>query len=167
VEDQVEGLVLEGRQVVHQALSGDEGKPVTPGDRLVLRQPAGRGVEHRARVEPRRSQIVVYCRAMDHDRALLTRYRRALDEAYGGRLDRAILFGSRARGGARIESDYDVAVFLTDMAGFGVESRKLAEIETELLLHTGAVFNTMPFLATDYAAPTAFMAEVRRDGVDL
>ena len=32
--------------------------------------------------------------------------------SYGSRLDRVVLFGSRARGDAHADSDYDVAVFL-------------------------------------------------------
>ena len=39
---------------------------------------------------------------------VLVRFRKALNEMYGGRLERAVLFGSRARGDARDESDYDV-----------------------------------------------------------
>ncbi len=42
---------------------------------------------------------------------VLARLRTALAEAYGDRLWRAVLFGSRARGDAEADSDYDVAVF--------------------------------------------------------
>jgi hypothetical protein len=47
---------------------------------------------------------------------VLRRFRKALDTMYGHRLDRVVLFGSRARGDARPDSDYDAAVFLRDMA---------------------------------------------------
>ncbi|MGO8801135.1 MAG: nucleotidyltransferase domain-containing protein [Roseiarcus sp.] len=50
---------------------------------------------------------------------VLSRFRAALDEAYGERIERVVLFGSRARGDARPDSDYDVAVFLKDLHGFG------------------------------------------------
>ena len=46
---------------------------------------------------------------------VLARFRRALDEMYGNQLDRVVLFGSRARGDARPDSDYDVAVFLKSL----------------------------------------------------
>jgi len=39
---------------------------------------------------------------------VMTRFRAALDAAYGARIERVILFGSRARGDARPDSDYDV-----------------------------------------------------------
>ena len=46
------------------------------------------------------------------DDPILKRFRAALEEIYGDRLERVVLFGSRARGDARLDSDYDVAVFL-------------------------------------------------------
>ena len=45
---------------------------------------------------------------------VLTRFRAAVDALYGDRVERVVLFGSRARGDARPDSDYDVAVFLKD-----------------------------------------------------
>lgn len=42
---------------------------------------------------------------------VLKRYRDALDTAYGNRIERVVLFGSRARGEASSDSDYDLAVF--------------------------------------------------------
>ena len=46
---------------------------------------------------------------------ILTKFRAALKELYGDRIERVVLYGSRARGDARSDSDYDVAVFLKDM----------------------------------------------------
>jgi predicted nucleotidyltransferase len=46
---------------------------------------------------------------------ILQRFRDAVAELYGPTLDRVGLFGSRARGDAGPESDYDVAVFLKRM----------------------------------------------------
>ena len=45
---------------------------------------------------------------------VLARFRRAIDAAYGERVERVVLFGSRARGDHQEDSDYDVAVFLKD-----------------------------------------------------
>jgi uncharacterized protein len=42
---------------------------------------------------------------------ILVRFRSALEALYGDRIERVVLFGSRARGDAHPESDYDVAVF--------------------------------------------------------
>ena len=47
---------------------------------------------------------------------ILKRFRAALDALYGDRIERVVLFGSRARGDTREDSDYDVAVFLKGLA---------------------------------------------------
>lgn len=104
---------------------------------------------------------------MTIDDPILARFRAALDEAYGGRLERAVLYGSRARGDDRGDSDYDVAVFLRDYADFGREAHTLAQIETAILGESGAVINSLPFPAGDYRRRTGLMQEIRLEGVDL
>ena len=69
-----------------------------------------RQVEHRGGME--RSQFTARVQA---------RLREALQAVYGDRLARAVLFGSRARGEAHAESDYDVAVFLHGSEGLWAE----------------------------------------------
>jgi|SRR5271166_3007063 len=49
------------------------------------------------------------------DAPILRRICRSLRAIYGDRIERLVLFGSRARGDAHAESDYDVAVFLEDL----------------------------------------------------
>jgi predicted nucleotidyltransferase len=98
---------------------------------------------------------------------ILSRFRAALDEVYGERIERVVLFGSRARGDARPDSDYDVAVFLKDLNGFGKEAGRIAEIEADILIETGAVVNAMPLQAGSYRDRTGLMGELRRDGLDL
>ena len=77
------------------------------------------------------------------------------------------LFGSRARGDARPDSDYDVAVFLKDAGTFTDESARLAAVSTDILFDTGAVISAMPFPAGAYRERTGFMSELRQDGLDL
>jgi uncharacterized protein len=98
---------------------------------------------------------------------ILSRFRAALDEVYGERIERVVLFGSRARGDARPDSDYDVAVFLKDLDGFGKEAGRIAEIEADILTETGAVINAMPLREGSYRDRTGAMRELRRDGLDL
>lgn len=99
---------------------------------------------------------------------VLTRFRAALAELYGARLERAILFGSRARGDAHEDSDYDVAVFLTEMPDRWQEMRRLADLGTELLDQTGEFVHAMPYLADAYDDPRMpLMHEIRREGLVL
>jgi uncharacterized protein len=98
---------------------------------------------------------------------ILQRFRAAIGESYGDRIERVVLYGSRARGDAQPDSDYDIALFLRNSASFWVEMGPLSEIETDILYDTGAVISAKPFPAGSYRAQTAFMDEIRRDGVDL
>jgi predicted nucleotidyltransferase len=79
--------------------------------------------------------------------AILTRFRAALGEIYGDRLERVVLYGSRARGDHRPDSDYDIAVFIKDPGTLGEEIRRLEGVETDILSDTGAVINALPFRA--------------------
>jgi predicted nucleotidyltransferase len=101
-----------------------------------------------------------------HD-PVLARFRTALDEIYGNRIDRVILFGSRARGDARPDSDYDVAVFLRDMDDRYPELRRLADLSTDFIAETGEFVHAMPYRAGSYNEPTPLMLGIRTDGVDL
>jgi uncharacterized protein len=101
------------------------------------------------------------------DDPILTHFRHALDEAYGARLERVVLYGSRARGDARPDSDYDVAVFLRDMPDRARELNRLADIATDLLYDVGGVVHAMPYRAGAYNERTPLMQEIRADGVDL
>jgi predicted nucleotidyltransferase len=98
---------------------------------------------------------------------VLRHFRAELDTLYGDRLERAMLFGSRARGDARADSDYDIAVFLRDYRGLWDEAGPLADVTTEILYETGAVLTPIPFPAEAYSERTALMSEIRREGIEL
>ena len=84
-------------------------------------------------------------RAKLQEDPILTRFRTAVGEAYGDRLERVVLYGSRARGDHRPDSDYDIAVFIKDPGTLWDEAGRLAEVEDEILRESGAVINAMPF----------------------
>jgi predicted nucleotidyltransferase len=99
---------------------------------------------------------------------ILKRYRAALDEIYGNRIERVVLFGSRARGEATAESDYDVAVFLHDMADRSAEMNRLADLSTNILGETGEFVHAMPYRTGSYNDERMpLMHEIRSDGIDL
>jgi predicted nucleotidyltransferase len=97
----------------------------------------------------------------------MAQFRAALDELYGSRIDRVVLFGSRARGDARPDSDYDVAVFLKDMEDRWTEFDRLAIVETNVIANTGAIVHAMPYLASAYGDRTMLMHAIRQEGLDL
>ena len=76
-------------------------------------------------------------------------------------------FGSRARGEAHRESDYDVAVFLKDLTDWRAERRRLTDLASDLREKTGEDINAIPFEAGSYGERTPLMHEIRLDGIDL
>ena len=98
---------------------------------------------------------------------ILASFRAALDELYGDRLDRVVLFGSRARGDARADSDYDVAVFLKSLTDRWAELDKLAELRVRFIDDTGAFFDALPYPATTYQERSPLMGEIREEGLSL
>ena len=98
---------------------------------------------------------------------VLSQFHAALSEVYGGQLERVVLYGSRARGEARPDSDYDIAVFLRDMPDRAAELERLADIATDILYDSGKFIHATPYRAGAYNDRTPLMHEIREDGVDL
>jgi predicted nucleotidyltransferase len=101
------------------------------------------------------------------DDPILKRLRVALDQLYGERIERVVLFGSRARGDAGEDSDYDVAVFLRDLTDRWQELDRLADLRTEFLEDADVFIDAKPYPAGAYRDRTTLMREIRREGVDL
>jgi uncharacterized protein len=98
---------------------------------------------------------------------ILRKYRAALDEIYGDRIQRVVLFGSRARGDAREDSDYDVAVFFKDLPDFWKEMHRLTELQISFYDISENDIHAIPFTADSWTRRTPLMHELRIDGVDL
>ena len=98
---------------------------------------------------------------------VLKQFRAALDEVYGARLARVILFGSWARGDQRPDSDYDVAVFLKEIPDRWAELDRLAGLRVKFIDETGAFFDAKPYSLAAYRERSPLMHEIRREGIDL
>lgn len=98
---------------------------------------------------------------------ILQKFRAALTRLYGDRIERVVLYGSRARGDAKPGSDYDIALFLKDLEDPWGEIDRLVAIELALRDETDADIHTMPFPAGRWRDRTPLMHEIRKDGLDL
>jgi predicted nucleotidyltransferase len=99
---------------------------------------------------------------------ILKRFRAALTGMYDDRLERVVLFGSRARSDADHESDYDIAVFLRDMSDRPAEMNRLADLATDILYTGGPFIHAMPYPAGFYSDEhMPLMHAIRAEGIDL
>jgi predicted nucleotidyltransferase len=101
------------------------------------------------------------------DEPILRRLKAELERLYGDRLERVLLYGSRARGDARPDSDWDVAVFLRGYDGRHAEWSRLSDLAFDILLETGIDLSLQPFAPEELPERTPIMHEIRREGVPL
>jgi predicted nucleotidyltransferase len=87
------------------------------------------------------------------DDPVLKRFRAALDAVYGDRIERVVLYGSRARGGHRADSDYDVAIFLKDFDDRWQEVRRVIPIVTDILYEDEPKRQPRPLPVLSNASP--------------
>jgi predicted nucleotidyltransferase len=99
--------------------------------------------------------------------AALDRFGAILRARFGDRLLEVVLFGSRARGEAGPDSDYDVAVFLTALPDRWAELDRLADLRVRFLDETGAFFDAKPYAAAVWREASPLMHEIRREGLEL
>ena len=101
------------------------------------------------------------------DNPVLKRFRAAVRDIYGERVERVVLFSSRAPCDGE-DSDYDVALFLRDMGDRMTEMNRLADLSTDILYDTGEFIHAMPYRAGFYNDPREpLMHEIRAEGIDL
>ena len=94
--------------------------------------------------------------------------RAGLRNVYGQRLARLVLFGSRARGDAKPNSDYDIAVFLHNMDDRWAEFDRVNAIASDILFRRFAVVHALPYHESSYAQnPSTLMRNIREEGIDL
>jgi len=92
--------------------------------------------------------------------------RERLRELYGVRLDRVILFGSRARGDADPESDLDVMIVLSDPLDHWQEIRRTGKLVSDLCIKYDVDIARVFATPEEYrSGKGSFYANVRHEGV--
>lgn len=98
----------------------------------------------------------------------LDQIRPRLEREFGLRLKGVMLFGSRARGDHRPDSDVDLLVLLDPPFSLAQDQSRVVhalypvQLETEFLMHA------LPVDASDYASQRlAIFREIRKEGVAL
>ena len=103
---------------------------------------------------------------------ILVRLKQELVALYGPRLNQVLLYGSRARGDFREDSDYDVLVVLDGPLDYWPEQKRLSELSSKLTWDTldlpnPVVASFRPATADQILQRTGFMHNVRREAVEL
>ncbi|MDR3528417.1 MAG: nucleotidyltransferase domain-containing protein [Rhizomicrobium sp.] len=106
------------------------------------------------------------------DDPILARLKRELAALYGTRLKQVLLYGSRARGDHRDDSDYDVLVVLEGPVDWWAEQKQLSALSDQILWDTvgtaqPVVTSFKPVCPEDIHKRTGFMFNVRREAIAL
>ena len=91
-------------------------------------------------------------------------YRDLALRRFGDDLDRIVLFGSRARGTAHKDSDWDIAVFLKHTIT-AEDQRSVSSIGHDVMCETGALIQSMALPATRWDDTDELARRIRGEGV--
>lgn len=103
-----------------------------------------------------------------HAETLKRQLHRELTALLGDQLDQIVLYGSRARGDARPDSDFDILIVLRDEFDYAAMIEKTSELVSRLSLDYDTVISrafTTRYRLDHEMSPYAM--NVRREGVPL
>jgi predicted nucleotidyltransferase len=101
-------------------------------------------------------------------RIALNRFVAGVRAAYGDRLQRVVLYGSRARGDAEPESDVDVLVVLDDVENFWKEHWRIGDIAIEASDGAETIIAAMPMSRVAFEERRSpLLLNVRREGIEI
>ncbi len=91
-----------------------------------------------------------------------------LQDLYQDNLDKVILFGSEARGEAKIDSDIDIAIVLKNEFNLDLEIEKTSYFIADLCLDYGVLINRL-FMSRSYYQnhQSALTRNLQREGITL
>ncbi len=97
---------------------------------------------------------------------LLSDFSKGLQNLYGDRLARLILFGSHARQEATADSDLDIMVVLKGSVSPGDEIFRMGQLKTDLNLQYDEFISVVPISEADYHnRHTPLLEAVHQEGI--
>lgn len=104
-----------------------------------------------------------------HVRAAILEAKRRLEDVYGDRLARVVLYGSRARGDARPDSDVDLLVVLHGEYQPYTEIRRVGALRLDISMRHEVELSLQPYSAVEIEGDAAegFLYSVAEDAVVL
>jgi predicted nucleotidyltransferase len=101
------------------------------------------------------------------DDPVLARVKRDMQALYGERFEKLILYGSRARGDHRTDSDYDFIVVIGGPYRAWDEIKRIGRATRHYFHDEGIDVSIKPFDASELDERTVFMWDVRKDGIEV
>ncbi len=101
-------------------------------------------------------------------RPILKKLKKGLLQIYGDRIDRILLYGSRARGDNRPDSDIDILIVLKDDFNYSEMLRLSSDLATSLSLENDVVISRV-FVSKEQFEhrQIPFLMNVRREAVPV